>query len=192
LFDILKAQIKPSQRRKEKMKESNNELKAEIASYVEGLPLSLKKFDTAMKYLEILGLGVIAFAFLVALYFSITWKSVNPMTIPLAWFAFAVTGSLIMLLSGTHSAILHAFPAGILPSNAKKLITGSKAMWIGVVMVIGGLAYAAFWLMMAYGTVTANFEILRPLISFLGIILGFGIAISIIVKIASTSFKKLS
>ncbi len=173
------------------MNVTRNDLKLEIARYIEELPGASKVFHKTMNYLEILGMGIVAIAFVVALYFSITWKSVNPMTIPLAWFAFAASGSLIIMLNGIHSAILRAFPTGTLPSKAHKLTTGSKAMWIGLGMVIGGLAYAAFWVLMAYGTATANFDILRPLISLLGIVLGFGIAISIVVKMVSTTLKKL-
>ena len=173
------------------MKETREDLKLEIARYMEKLPQSLHVFHKGMKVLELLGMGLILVAFLVALYFSITWKSISPITVPLAWFAFAASGSLLIMLNGVHSAILHAFPTGILPSKAHKLITGSKAILIGLGLIIGGLAYATFWGMMAYGTVTANYELLRPLISLLGIVMGFGITISILVKMVSTTLRKL-
>ena len=172
------------------MKETENNLKLEIARYMDGLPESRKVFHKWMTYLEVLGMGIILAAFLIALYFSITWKSVNPVTIPLAWFAFAVSGSLLIMFNGVHSAILHAFPTSILPKKPNKFITGNKAIVIGVGLIIGGLAYGAFWGMMAYGTMTANFDILRPLISSLGLVLGFGIAISIVVKMASSILRK--
>lgn len=174
------------------MKETRNNLKLEIARYVEGLSESGKVFHNVMKYMEILGMGIVAIAFLVALYFSITWKNVNPTTVALAWFAFTASGALIIVLYGVHSAILHVFPTGVLPSNAHKLITGGKAMWIGLGMIMGGLAYTAFWGVMAYATLTADDALLRPLISLLGIVLGFGIAISILIKMVSTTLKKLS
>jgi hypothetical protein len=172
------------------MKETRDALKLEITHYMEELPDSRKVFHKWMNYLEVLGIAMIIVAFLLALYFSITWKSVNPMIIPLAWFAFAGSGSLLMVFTGLHSAILHAFPTSILPRNTIEFISGSKATVIGLGFIIGGLVYAAFWGLMAYGTLTANFELLRPLISSLGIILGFGIAISLLVKMASTILHK--
>jgi hypothetical protein len=174
------------------MKETKNDLKKEIAGYIEGLPESRKMFHKVMTFVEVLGMGIIVIAFVIALYFSFAWKSVNPMTVPLAWFAFAASGSLLIMFNGVHSAVLHAFPTGILPSKSSKFITGSKATLIGLALIIGGFVYAAFWGVMGYATVTTNFDLLRPLISVLGIFLGFGIAISILVKMVSTTLKKLS
>jgi hypothetical protein len=174
------------------MIDTRDDLKLEITRYMDGLTESRKAFHRGMNYLEVIGIGIVLAAFAFALYFSITWKSVNPMIIPLAWFAFAASGSLIIVLNGVHSAILRAFPTSILPGKSSKLITGNKAIVIGLGLIIGGLAYAAFWGVMAYATLTANFELLRPLISLLGIVLGFGIAISILVKLVSTVHGKLS
>jgi hypothetical protein len=174
------------------MKETRNDLKSEIDRYIEGLPESGKMFHKVMNYLEVVGMVIIGIAFLCGLYFSIAWKTVDPINIPLTWFAFAACGSLLFILNGVHTVVLHAFPISIVPSKASKFTTGSKAMWIGVGLIAGGLAYAAFWVMMAYATMTANFDLLRPLISMLGIALGFGIAISIVVKMVSTTLKKLS
>ncbi|NJD58597.1 MAG: hypothetical protein C3F13_11095 [Anaerolineales bacterium] len=174
------------------MRETRNELKSETDRYIDGLPGSHKAFHKVMNYLEVLGMGIIVIAFLFALYFSVAWKTVNPVSIPLAWFTFAACGSLLFILNGVHTAVLGAFPISILPSKASKFVTGVKAMWIGVGLIMGGLSYAAFWVMMAYGTVAANDELLRLLISLLGIALGFGIAISIVLKMVSTTLKKLS
>jgi hypothetical protein len=173
------------------MKETRDQLKQQLAQYMEQQPESKKVFHKWMKYLEAVSLGVILAAFLIALYFSITWKSVNPLIIPIAWFAFAASGSLLIALTGVHAAILRGFPTDILPSKAQKFVTGNKAVWIGLGLILGGLAYAAFWGMLAYATWTANYELLRPLIGFLGTVLGLGIAVSILAKMISTTLQRL-
>jgi hypothetical protein len=173
------------------MKETRDQLKLQLDQYMEQQAESKQAFHKWMKCLEVASLGIILVVFCVALYFSITWKSVNPIIIPLAWFAFAASGSLLIALNGVHTTILRGFPASILPSKAQKFVIGRKAVWIGLTLILGGLAYAGFWGMVAYATWTANYELLRPLISFLGIVLGLGIAASILIKMISTTLQKL-
>jgi hypothetical protein len=173
------------------MKETRDQQMLQLTQYLEQQPESKQAFHKWMKCLEVVSLGIILAAFLVALYFSITWKSVNPLIIPIAWFAFAASGSLLIALNGVHTAVLRAFPTSILPSKAQRFVTGSRAVWIGLGLILGGLAYAGFWGMVAYATWTANYELLRPLIGFLGTVMGFGIAASILVKMISTTIQKL-
>lgn len=173
-------------------KEARQQLKLQLAQYLEQQSASKQAFHKWMKRLEAVSMGVILAAFLVALYFSIAWKSVNPLIIPIAWFAFAASGSLLIVLNGLHTAVLRVLLPGILLGNKQKFVTGSGAMWIGLAFILGGLVYAAFWGLFAYATWTVNFEILRPLIGFLGVVMGVGIAVSILFKMFSTLFQKLS
>ena len=173
-------------------KEAGKQLKLQLDQYLQQQSESKQAFHRWMNRLEAASLGIILAAFLVALYFSIAWKSVNPLIIPIAWFAFAASGSLLMVLNGLHAAILRAFPTGTLPGGKQKFFTGSGAAWIGLGFILGGLVYAAFWGLFAYATWTQNWAILKPLVSFLGVVLGVGIAVSILVKMFYTTVQKIS
>ena len=169
------------------LSESKEQVKQQIAQYSQKLPASKQAFYKRMKYLEAVSVGIILAAFTMAMYFSIAWKSVNPLFIPTAWFAFAGSGSLLLALTGAQNAILGVYPIGILAGSKQKLLTGSGAMWIGLLFISGSLVNAAFWGLFIYATWTANFEILRPLIGFLGVVMGVGIVISMLF----TTFQKI-
>jgi hypothetical protein len=172
-------------------KEARENVKQQLAAYVAQQPEGMQSFHRWMNRLEAAGVGIIAAAFIAALYLSFAWKSIDPILIPAAWFIFAASGSVLFVLNGLHSAILRAFPAGSLPGSKQKFVTGSGAMWAGLAFIVGGLAYAAFWMLFAYATWTANFEILRPLIGFLGIVMGIGMAVAMIVGMVNTTVRNI-
>jgi len=166
-------------------KEAREHLRLQLSEYVEKQPESTQSFHRWMKLLEAAGAGIIAAAFITALYFSFAWKRIDPILIPTAWFAFVVSASPLAVLIGLHSLILKAFPPVILPGKVQKFVTGSGAMWPGWGFILMGLAVAAFWGLFAYATWTLNWAMLKTLIS----ILGVGMTISILYAIFQKILK---
>jgi hypothetical protein len=96
------------------------------------------------------------------------------------------------VLAGLHSIVLRAFPPIVLPGKVQKFVTGSEAIWFGLGTILVALAVAVFWGVFAYATWTQNWAILQPLIGFLGVVLGVGIAASIVVGMAYTIIQKIT
>jgi len=173
-------------------KEAREHLKLQLAEYVESQPGSTQSFHRWMKRLEAAAAGLIAAAFITALYLSFAWKSIDPILIPTAWFAFAAGAGPLVVLIGIDAITLKAFPPIILPGKAQKFVTGSGAVWSEIGSIVAGLALTAFWSLFAYATLSQNWLLLKPMISFLGIVMGFGMAASLLVGMISTTYKKLS
>jgi hypothetical protein len=173
-------------------KEAREHLKLQLAQYVESQPESTQSFHRWMKRLEMAAVGLIATAFINGLYLSFAWKSIDPILIPTAWFFFAASAGPLAVLIGLHTIILKAFPPIILPGKAQKFITGSGAMWSGTGSMVAGLAITTFWSFFAYAALTQNWLLLNPMISFLGIVMGVGMAASLLAGMISTTYKKLS
>jgi hypothetical protein len=169
-------------------KEAREQLKLMLAHYLEGLPESTRSFHKGMKSLDISLMVVIASAFIAALSVSFTWKSIDPLMIPMMWFFFAASASLLTASIGLHTIILRAFPPIILPGKVQRFVTGTEAVWTGSALLVGGLLMTAFWVLIAYAAATYNLTMLAPLITILGVLMGFGIVISMIM----TTIQKIS
>ena len=114
------------------------------------------------------------------MYLSINWESVPQIWIPIAWFLFAASATPALILVGIHAIILRAYPPVVIPGQAPKFVTGRSAQWAGVGYILGGLALAMFWGFFAYATRTQNWDLLAPLISILGVLMGFMIVVSML------------
>jgi len=169
--------------------ETKEQLRQQIAQYVEQQSESKQAAHQWMKRLEGVGVGVILAAFIVALYLSFAWKSIDPILIPIAWFAFVASAGPLAVIIGLHSLILKASPPVIIPGKAQKFVTGSGAVWSGLGFIVSGVALSAFWGFFAYATWTQNWVVLQPLIGFLGVVMGVGIAVSILVGMAQKIIK---
>jgi hypothetical protein len=167
---------------------SGEQLKLQLTLYLEQQPASVQALHKRMKSLELVSLGVIVAAFSVALAFSIAWKSVNPLTIPVAWFVFAASPGLTMVLSGIHAMFLRAFPPVVLPGKTMKFVTGNAAVWAGLGTIALGLATGAFWGFFAYAIGTYNLALIAPLANILGILMG----VAIVFQLIRTTYEKLS
>ncbi|NOH04329.1 MAG: hypothetical protein HND47_21315 [Chloroflexi bacterium] len=164
-------------------KEAREHLKAQLAEYLAGQSESTQSAHKWMKLVDVAGLGIVIAAFAYALYGSFSWASTNPTMIPIAWFAFATTLSLMTILFGLHAILIRAFPPVILPGKAQKFVSGSGAVWTGVASIVGGLVMAGLWIAFAYSTATFNLAMLVPLINALGVVVSIGIVVSIVAAI---------
>jgi hypothetical protein len=156
----------------------------QLAEYLAQQPGSTQTVNKVMNGLEVAGVVIIIMAFIVALVLSFAWKSINPMMIPIAWFAFAASASLTMILLGLDAIVLRAFPPILWPGKPSRFTTGSGATWRGWAFMAGGLAAVALWGLFAYAIWTQNWTMLRPLINILGIGMTIAVLYSILMKFA--------
>ena len=164
-------------------KEARENIRLQLAQYVGQQPESTQSLHRWMKRLEVAGVGIIVGAFVVALYVSIAWESVNPLVIPIAWFGFAASVAPAMIFLGLDAITLRAFPPVVWPGRPPKFVTGSGAVWRGWGFILLALVAAAFWGFFAYAVGTLNFALIAPLITFLGVVMGVGMAVSIVVRL---------
>jgi hypothetical protein len=169
-------------------KVAGEQLKQQLARYLEQQPDSMKAFHKWMKGLEAASLALIAAALILALYISIAWKNFEPKLIPTAWFLFAASVAPLLLLSGIHTLILRAFPTSLMSGKAQKLVTGRGAIWAGCGFIVGGLVGVAFWGLFAYSAWTLNWALLIPMITVLGVAMG----VMIIIGMLLTTIQKLT
>jgi len=170
-------------------KGAREQLKLQIAEYLEQQPESTQASHRWMKRLEVASLGIILAVFIMALYVSIAWKSVNPILIPIAWFIFAASAAPALVLIGIHAIILRAFPPVVMPGKPQRFVTGGAAVGPGVGFILIGLALAAFWGYFAYTVGTFNLAMLEPLMNILGVLMGVVIAIGILFSMAQKIVK---
>lgn len=164
-------------------KEARENLKVQLAEYLAEQSESIRATHKWMKRVDVAGVGIVAAAFAVALYVSIAWKSLNPTMIPVAWFAFATSLSLMVMLFGLHAILIRAYPPVILPGKVQKFLSGSGAVWTGAASIVGGLILAALWIAFAYSTATFNLAMIVPLMNILGVVVSIGILVSIVFAI---------
>jgi len=164
-------------------KEAKEHFKLQLAEYLGQQPESTQSLHKWMKRLEAAGVGITAAAFIVAMYVSIAWESVNPIVIPVAWFAFAASIAPAMIFVGLDAITLRAFPPVVWPGKLPKFVTGSGAVWRGWAFILLALVVAAFWGFFAYTVGTLNMAMITPLVTVLGVIMGVGIVVSIVQKL---------
>lgn len=182
--------------------QAKEQLKQELAHYLEQQSESMRTFHRWMKGLEWASVALTVIVFIVALVVSINWTNVPKNLIPTAWFALPGSFSSILLLLGLHTIILKASPAGSgLPATIQRsapptpqlrknlpFVTGREAVGRGWAFVIGGLLLGAFWGLFAYAAWTLNWAILTPMITFLGVLMGVAIVFGMIL----TTVQKIS
>jgi len=172
--------------------ESKQDIRAQLAQYVAQQPESIQARHKWMKRLQVAGAGIVAAAFVVAMYVSVAWTSVNPLMIPIAWFLFAASAAPAMIFLGLDAITLRAFPPVVLPGKQHKLVTGSGAVWTGWTFILLALVVAAFWGTFAYAVGTLDLAMIARLATIVGVIMGVGIAVSIIVSILYSIFQAVT
>ena len=170
-------------------KEAKEHFKLQLAEYLGQQPESTQSLHKWMKRLEAAGVGIIVAAFIVAMYVSVAWRSVNPIVIPMAWFFFAASVAPVMIFLGLDAIILRAFPPVMWPGKLPKFVTGSGAVWTGWGFILLALVVAAFWGFFAYSVGTFNLATLEPLVKILSVAVGIGITIRILYTILQKTSK---
>jgi len=163
--------------------------KAQLAQYVAQQPESKRTFHKWMKVLETASLAIIASAFAVAMYVSINWATVPQMAIPTAWLAFPVSVVPLMTLIGLHAIVLRAFLPVIFPGETSQFVTGSKAVWSGLGLIMTGLVAAAFWGSFAWAIWSNHLEWVLSFTRILGIAMGVLIPVKVILSLAQKLFR---
>jgi len=170
-------------------KEARGLFKLQLAQYLGQQPETTQSLHRWMKRLEMAGVGIIVAAFIVAMYVSVAWRSVNPIVIPMAWFFFAASVAPVMIFLGLDAIILRAFPPVMWPGKLPKFVTGSGAVWTGWAFILGALLVAAFWGVFAYAAGTFNMVMLEPLIRILSGVVGVGATISVLYSLYRRSSR---
>ena len=169
----------PSRTRRDGQEERN----LRLARYLERQPEPTQAFHRQMKRLELASLGIVLAAFIVAMYVSFCWATMPKTAIPIAWFAFAASGTPAMVLLGLHAVILRAFPPIRLPGKNQWFVTGRQALWPGWGLVFIALAACVFWGLFAYSVGTLNLALVESLVRILGAVTGGGMTIIILYTI---------
>jgi hypothetical protein len=159
-----------------------------LAQYLAEQPRSRRTFDKVMKVLELAGLAFIAGYLAWAIYGSINWNV--PENIAAVWLCFPLTFSILAILVGVHAAGLKAFFPVIVPGGPQNFITGSKAVATGIGFAVSVLLVGVFWGAFAWGFLTDNLALLEPLVDFLGVVVGLGIAMAVASSLYKHFFRR--
>lgn len=184
-------------------KPSPEQLKAQLASHLEGQPENIRTFHRAMNVLEAISFGIIMLIFITALVLSFMWKTIPAEAIPTAWFLLPVSAAISTLLIAVHTLVLKASPPSSLtifrsgspirvPGKPQGSVTGKAAVLQGWGLIVVALIVGTFFAIFAWAAWTVNWAILTPMITVLGVLLGVGIAVSIVGGMILKTYQKLS
>jgi len=180
---------------------TSSELSAKLVSHLEEKTDNIRDAHRIMQVLEMIFFSVMLLVFLTALVLSFLSKSIPTQAIPTAWFLLPTSAAVLTALIGIHAIIINAFPpSGFLsifkngspmrlPAQPQGFVTGSQARGTAWAMLLVGLIAGAFFGVFAWASWTTNWTLLAPMIKVLGIILGVGIAASILIKMAYSVVK---
>ncbi len=179
------------------------DLRSQLAEYVAQQPASKQSFHKWMQILEWASLALPVGVFAVALYLSITWRTVVPTSaIPTAWFCFPLSFTPFLLLVGIHTIGLQAWPpTGLFgstiriyspllnpPSRMQPLQTGKPAVAWGWGTIVVAMIAAAFWGAFIWAVWTTNMALIAVFIQVLGTLL----AVIIVAKIVLSIVQKIA
>jgi hypothetical protein len=181
-------------------KPSSEQLKAQLASHLEGQPENIRAFHRTMNVLEAISFGIMIIIFIIALVVSFMWKTIPAEAIPTAWFLLPVSAAISTLLLAVHTLVLKASPPSSLPvfrsgtpirlpGKPNGFLTGKVAKTRGWGLLLVALGVGVFFAIFAWAAWTVNWVILTPMITILGVLVGVGIAVSILFNMAQKIFK---
>jgi hypothetical protein len=140
-----------------------------------------------MKGLELLGLALLAGLVAWAIYGSVTWSEQRQ--IAAAWLSFPAGAAVVLTLVGVHAAGIRAFFPIAPMADAQKLVTGSKAVGMGLGFTVVILIVGAFWGLFAWGIYTANWSILEPATHVIGVVVGVGVVVAVLSELRRRFFR---
>jgi len=183
---------------------SSQQLKTQLAIYLEEQPENIRSFHRVMKVLESIALGIMIIIFITALVLSFMWKTIPIGTIPAVWFLLPTSAAVLMLLIAVHTLSLHAYPPSSLytiyqrgsPAHLfgkyQQFVTGKAADTQALILILVALIVGAFFAIFAWAAWTVNWAILTPLINISGAALGIVIAVGIVGGMILKTYQKLS
>lgn len=162
-----------------------------IQSVVNSESEAQQKFHHWMKRLQAAMVGLIVGLFVMALYTSINWKQVAPVEVAFWWMLFALSGIPLTILVGLDIIFSRGAVIPMRWGNGPKqlvTVTGRKAVFTGLGIIVAALAWGAFVLALMVSTLSYNWELLRVTISALGTLLG----VMIVLKIFTSLVRDIS
>ncbi|OGN89429.1 MAG: hypothetical protein A2Y88_04665 [Chloroflexi bacterium RBG_13_48_10] len=183
---------------------SSQQLKTQLASYLEEQPENIRSFHRVMKVLESIALCIMIVIFITAFVLSFMWKTIPVGAIPAAWFLLPTSAAGLMLLIAVHSLILHAYPPSGLYSiyqggaparlfgRNQHFVTGKAARTHALILILVALIVGAFFAIFAWASWTINWALLTPMINISGTALGVVIAVGIVGGMLLKTYQKLS
>jgi len=183
---------------------SSQQLKIQLASYLETQPEHIRSFHRVMKILESITLGIMIIIFITAFILSFMWKTIPVGAIPAAWFLLPTSAAVLMLLIAVHTLRLHAYPASSLykiyqggsPARLfgkyQQFVTGKAADTQALILILVALIVGGFFALFAWAAWTVNWTLLTPMINISGTALGIIIAVGIVGGMILKTYQKLS
>lgn len=169
-------------------KEAEEQIKLQFDQYLEQQPQSTQTAHQWILRLEAVCLGLVIALFIAAMYVSIMWKTVPVLIIPAAWVSFAISTALTSGLLGLHFIVLRASPQTFLPGQNALAVTGKRAVWTGIGLVLASLFWIVFCGFVFYSISTFNLSFVEPLARVASTTLG----IMITAKILYSIFKAVT
>jgi hypothetical protein len=182
---------------------SSQQLKTQLANYLEEQPENIRSLHRVMNILESITLSIVIVIFITALVLSFMWKTIPVAAIPAAWFLLPTSTAVLMLLIAVHSLCLHAYPPSGLyniyqgGSPARMLgkyqqfVTGKAADTQAIILILTAVIVGAFFAIFAWASWTVNWAILTPMINISGAALGIAIAVGIVGGMILKTYQKL-
>jgi hypothetical protein len=182
---------------------SSQQLKTQLANYLEEQPENIRSLHRVMNILESFTLSIVIVIFITALVLSFMWKTIPVAAIPAAWFLLPTSTAVLMLLIAVHSLCLHAYPPSGLyniyqgGSPARMLgkyqqfVTGKAADTQAIILILTAVIVGAFFAIFAWASWTVNWAILTPMINISGAALGIAIAVGIVGGMILKTYQKL-
>ncbi len=184
-------------------KQRSEQMKTQLASYLENQPENMRSFHRVMNVLECISFGIIILVFIVALVLSFMWKTIPVAAIPTAWLLLPVSGAILLLVTCIHTLVLGVFPPTDpfsivlrgspvrMLGKSRGFVTGIAAKILAAGLILVGLIVGAFFAVFAWSTWTVNWALLTPMITILGTVMGVAIAAGIVGGMLTNIYRKI-
>jgi hypothetical protein len=159
--------------------ETKQDLKSQLAEYIAEQPKNIQALHRRLERLELVSLGLIVPAFVVAVYVTVNRTRIEETTIAAAWLAVPASVTPSIFLVGLHGVILRAFPPGVFPGEKGALVTGRKAVREGWGYMLAAVIGAAFLGLPAYVLLSRNLAAVDILANVVGVVIAAAVIASL-------------
>lgn len=161
------------------VEDSEQDLKSQTDHHIGRLPGLTRAVYRVMSVLATASLLVPVGFLAWAVYLSINWRENDGFRIAVWWLAFAASIGLPAILGGLTTVIARADPLLVFPGQKGKLVTGRRAVWQGVQLIMGGLLMSAFWGLWAYTISLRDVEKMEPFLEIFAAVIGVGVTAAV-------------